>query len=172
MKGWAKTLIASAAVAAVIVGVNVVRVNSAASEALKHTGEIRAYSYYRYGVVPDVVVFDLREVKGNASNAMVLGRFFAFAEEMKDREFREVHLAFRGETKFIMRGGDFRKIGREFSWQNPVYLVRTLPAKLRSPDGRAAYSTWSGGMLGVLSAQMNDVNDIAREWYLDDMLKI
>ena len=79
--------------------------------------------------------------------------------------------AYKGRTKFILDGDDFREIGRENSWQNPVYTIRTLPEKLRTPDGRRAYSSVSGGLLGVLSVQMNNVNEIARDWYLNEMVR-
>lgn len=171
MTGLTRAVLWGAVGVAVLAGVNFVRVHSAASEALKYTDEISVASYYRFGVVPDAIVFDLWKVEWNASNALILGRFFAFAEEMKDREFREVRLAYRGETKFILDGDDFREIGRENAWQNPVYTIRTLPEKLRTPDGRRAYSTWTGGMIGVLGAQMDDVNKMAQDWYLDDMIE-
>jgi len=98
------------------------------------------------------------------------GVFLRFSDKMKDRKFREVRLAYRGETKFILSGKDFRDIGREYSYQNPVYIVRTFPEKLRTPDGKKAFSTWSGGLLGVLGRQMEDVNELGQRWYLGDML--
>ena len=154
-----------------VVGVNVIRVHMPGQEAVKYTDEITIASYYRFGVVPDSIVFDLRQVGWDASSALILGRFFAFAEEFKDREFREIRLAYKGNTKFILDGNDFSEIGRENSWQNPVYTIRSFPEKLRTPDGRRAYSSVSGGWLGVLNVQMNNVNKIARDWYLDEMVR-
>lgn len=166
-----KTLALSAFIlSAGLVGVNAIRVHMPGQEALKYTDEITVASYYRFGVLPDSIVFDLRHVGWDASGALILGRFFAFAEEFKDREFREVRLAYKGRTKFILDGDDFREIGQENSWQNPVYTIRTFPEKLRKPDGTRAYSSWSGGMLGVLNAQMGNVNEITRDWYLNDMV--
>lgn len=153
-----------------IAAVNVARVNSSASEASKYQDDISAHAYYQYGVVPDTIVFDLWDVGRSASQAEVLGVFLRFAEEMKNREFREIRLAYRGETKFVLDGDDFHKIGTEFSYQNPVYTVRTFPEKLRTPDGGRAFSTWSGGLLGVVGQQMEDVNELGRRWYLDSIL--
>ncbi len=164
-----KLLLGAAVIAAALSGVNYVRVHQPAQEALKYTDEVSVASYYRFGVVPDAIVFDLRTVRYDASGALILGRFFKFAEEMKDRQFREVRLAYKGETKFILDGDDFHEIGQQNSFQNPLYTVRTFPSKLRAPDGTSAYSSWSGGLLGVLNAQMGDVNQMSRDWYLDDM---
>lgn len=168
---WKKLALGALIVSVGVVGVNAVRVHMPGQKALKYTDKITVASYYRFGVVPDSIVFDLRDVSWDASGALILGRFFAFAEEFKDRKFGEVRLAYKGRTKFILDGDDFRKIGRENSWQNPVYTIRTFPEKLRTPDGRRAYSSWSGGMLGVLNAQMSDVNKITRDWYLNDMIR-
>ena len=67
-------------------------------------------------------------------------------------------------------GDEFLKIGQEYSYQNPVYSVRTFPEKLRVPSGEPAYSSWTGGLLGVVGAQMDDVNEMARAWYISDLL--
>lgn len=170
MMNWKTLSLAAFILSASLVGVNAIRVHIPGQEAVKYTGEITIASYYRFGVVPDSIVFDLRHVGWDASGALILGRFFAFAEEFKDREFREVRLAYKGKTKFILDGNDFSEIGRENSWQNPVYTIRTFPEKLRTPDGRRAYSSVSGGMLGVLSAQMDNVNQTTRDWYVNDMV--
>jgi len=167
---WRQLAVGALILLAGVVGVNAVRVYMPGQEAVKYTDEITVASYYRFGVVPDSIVFNLRHVGWDASGALILGRFFAFAEEFKDREFREVRLAYKGRTKFILDGNDFSEIGRENSWQNPVYTIRTFPEKLRTPDGRRAYSSFSGGMLGVLSAQMGNVNEITRDWYLNDIV--
>ena len=170
MMQWKTLTFTAFIVFASVVGLNVIRVHVPGQQAVKYTDEITIASYYRFGVVPDSIVFDLRHVGWDASGALILGRFFAFAEEFKDREFREIRLAYKGKTKFILDGSDFNEIGQENSWQNPVYTIRTFPEKLRTPDGMKAYSSVSGGVLGVLSVQMNNVNEIARDWYLDEML--
>ena len=170
MKNIVKYSIAILSALAGTAAVNVIRVNSAASEAGKYQDGISAHAYYQFGVVPDSIVFDLWNVGGRTSQAEVLGVFLRFAEKMKGREFREVRLAYHGEVKFVLDGGDFHDIGRGFSYQNPVYIVRTFPEKLSTPDGRRAFSTWSGGLLGVVGQQMEDVNELGRRWYLDDIL--
>ena len=122
------------------------------------------------GVVRDSIVYDVWDLGPTASQAEVLGGFMRFADALKDREFREVRLAFRGQTKFILPGRNFAAMGDEFSYQNPVYTILTFPEKLTRPDGRPAFDSWSGGWIGVMSAQMDDVNELGRQWYLDDLL--
>jgi len=52
-----------------------------------------------------------------------------------------------------------------------VYTIRTFPQNVRKLDGTPAYETWSGGMLGVLSRQREDVNQFARDWFIADLAK-
>jgi hypothetical protein len=71
-----------------------------------------------------------------------------------------------------MSGSVFASLGSEFSaGQNPVFLIRTLPEKLRTPDGHPAFETWTGGLLGVLGAQLEDHAEFHRRWYLNDLLR-
>lgn len=164
-----KWILVVAGLAACVVAVNIARVNGAATTAARYQDDITSYAYYRFGIIPDSIVFDLRSVGWGASQVQVLGVFLRFAREMKDRDFREVRLSYRGRTKFILGGDEFSDIGQEYQYQNPVYTIRTFPEKLRTPDGRRAFSTWSGGLLGVVGQQMEDVNALGRRWYLDDM---
>jgi hypothetical protein len=153
-----------------IIALNFVRVYMP-FRAASQNNDLTAVSYYRFGVVPDSIVFDLWGVGPNESHASVMGAFLRFADEMKDRDFREVRLAYRGDTRFILGGRDFADIGREHEWQNPVFTLRTFPEKLKTTDGRDAFSTWTGGMLGVMSSQMDDLNQLRDEWYFDDMVR-
>ena len=152
-----------------LIAFNVLAVHRHAHAALKGSDDITIVAYYRNGIMVNSIVYDLWGVSPEASHAFILGRFFQFAEELEGRDFKEVRLAYRGKTKFILDGDDFGDIGRSYKYQNPVYIVRTLPEKLKTPSGRDAYSSWSGGALGVLGAQMDDVNQMARDWYLADM---
>ncbi|BAV45427.1 Uncharacterized protein MLTONO_0524 [Mesorhizobium loti] len=69
-----------------------------------------------------------------------------------------------------MDGDYFRQTGREREWQNPVYVIRTLPENLKRIDGEPAFDTWTGGWLGVASKQMEDHAEFHKQWYLRDML--
>lgn len=155
---------------AVVVGLNWVRVAAPAQESVKYRSGISAIGYYRYGIVPGTIVYDLRGVEGEASAASVLGGFFEFAGAMKDRDFDEVLLAWRGDVRFRLPGDDFKEIGTSVAWENPVYLVRTFPERLKTPEGAPAFDVWTGGALGVLNAQMDDVNRLAETWFMRDAI--
>ena len=146
---------------------------SATRHAFAVTGQtanngISVWAYHAYLMNPNVLVIDVRDVDGNKSIADVMRVFFQIAEQFKDRQFSEIQLASRGTTKFLIRPQHFQTIGRTFATENPMYLLRTLPENIRRPDGRPAFETWTGGVLGVLGAQMDDLTRFARKWFLND----
>jgi hypothetical protein len=130
------------------------------------------FAYHRFGVDPSGIVYDLWDVPLDASFADIARLFFVFADEMRGRDFDRIYLAYRGRVKFVMDGRDFKTIGddRHFG-QNPIYMVRTLPEKLVRPDGQPAFGQWTGGWLGVTTKQLEDLNEMHRQWYLDEMLR-
>jgi len=148
--------------------INFARVDLPAQTALEGRDYVTAHAYYRYGVDPSSIVFDIWGTSVDASGAGVLGALFDFAEEMKNREFSYVYLAYRGNVRFRISGKKFSDIGQSLSYQNPVYLIRTLPESVEAPDGRSAFGSWSGGLLGVLNAQMEDVNQLNKDWWIND----
>ncbi len=164
-----RVVVISTLAVAALAATNYFRVSTHASVASKYR-DMDAWAYYKYGVFPDEIVFDLWGVEPQASAASVIGGFLDFAGELKDRDFSYVYFASRGRLKFRLSGTDFKQMGIEHDYQNPVYVVRTFPEKLENLDGRPAFSTWTGGMLGVLNEQMDDVNEFSRQWWLDDFL--
>ncbi|MBU0899170.1 MAG: hypothetical protein KKB03_04225 [Nanoarchaeota archaeon] len=72
---------------------------------------------------------------------------------------------------FKITGDYFCTLGKEYSWQNPVYTMRTFPENLMNPDGSRAYPEWTGGFIGVMGKQVEDFNDFHKKWWLDDMLE-
>ena len=150
---------------------NYVVVGAPARDALAEDGRndgLRLHVRWKQFVRPGTLVVDLREVDPSAVAPIDLYRaLFQVAASLyeNDREFDRVELARRGELIFIMDGVDFAGIGAGYSaGENPVYMIRTLPEKLYLPSGEPAFGTWTGGWLGVLSEQMQDVSDAALMW--------
>jgi hypothetical protein len=116
----------------------------------------------------NTLVYDLTSVDRNKSPADIFRVLLQFAEQIKDKEFSVIKLEHKGNLKFLIDGSYFHTLGNEYSFQNPVYTMRTFPANLKNPDGTSAYSEWTGGWLGVLGNQLEDFNDFNRKWYLND----
>jgi hypothetical protein len=131
---------------------------------------LQVYGYHRLGLIPSEIVFDIRNVSGTNSPADVTRLLLQFAEKLKERDFENVYLSFKGEPRFLLKGPYFKQLGQEYGTQNPAYTIRTMPQNLFWPDGRAAFATWTGGMLGVLSKQMEDFAEFHNIWWLHSLL--
>ena len=118
-----------------------------------------------------ILIYDLRGVSDKNSMADVFRVFLQFADKTKEVKYKTIKLAFRNKIKFIIEGEYFQKLGREHSVQNPVYTIRTFPEHLLFPDGKRAYSSWTGGLIGVAQKQMEDFNDFHKKWYLNDLIE-
>ncbi|WP_425990593.1 hypothetical protein [Brevundimonas sp. TWP2-3-2] len=120
---------------------------------------------YRTALIhPRDITLDLMSVDQVATIDLARG-LFQSAAALKDREFGQITLARAGKPVFVMSGADFKTLGKSFAaGENPIYLVRTLPEKLSLPNGQEAFGTWSGGWLGVLNGQMQDVNSFGPAW--------
>lgn len=171
-KNFAYLLAALVAIVGVIALVNYAflqRHLAAVLDADPRNSGIEASAHYQFYVVPSVLVFDLRSVSGTNSQMDVSRVLIQFAESQKDKTFETVKLAYRGNAKFLLKGDYFRTIGREYGVQNPVYTLRTFPENVYRLDGSPAFGTWTGGWLGVLSKQMDDLNEFHQQWYIRDM---
>jgi hypothetical protein len=126
---------------------------------------IGLYAHCSWGVDPGSLTLDLVSLDAEKAPVDLLRALFQSAQAMKGRRFRTVVLAHRGKPLFELSGSDFQELGSEFEdGQNPIFLIRTLPEKLNTPDGQPAFGRWEGGLLGVLSKQMEDVTSFARAW--------
>ena len=100
----------------------------------------------------------------------VFRRLLKAAEALKDRDYARVYLSSHGKEKFYLEGAYFKQIGEERNFQNPVYTIRTFPENVYRLDGTRAFGSWEGGFIGVMGQQMNDANDLQKEWWVDDAL--
>ncbi|MEK0337272.1 MAG: hypothetical protein QQN41_07555 [Nitrosopumilus sp.] len=127
--------------------------------------------HYKNYVIPNVLVFNLKDVADDKAIADVFRVLLQTTSVLKEKDFETIELAFKGTSKFKIKGIYFRELGKEYETQNPVYTMRTFPENLLDMNGQSAYSEWTGGLLGVLNKQMEDFNDFNKKWYLESLSK-
>lgn len=137
----------------------------------QRNSKLTVWAYHRFGVQPHVIVIDLRGFSDDVSSTDVMRALLQAAEAHKASKFDRVVLAYKGTAKFLLQGDYFQTLGRDYGSQNPIYTLRTLPENVYRMDGSAAYGTWTGGVLGVMAKQMEDLTKFSRDWYLDDAVK-
>lgn len=134
-------------------------------------GKLSVWAYHRYLVTPGTVVFDLRSVSMESSAIDADRVMLRFAQALKERRFERVILAYKGTPKFQFKGDYFQGLGKDFEGQNPIYTLRTLPENVLKLDGTQAFGSWTGGWIGVVGKQMEDLTAFHAQWFLDDVLR-
>jgi hypothetical protein len=168
-KAW--LAIATTSLALCVAGINYFGAHRPASERLAQdprNEKLALWLHYQYGLKPGTLVVDLRRFSDEAAIADIMRALLHAAEAHKSSRFDRVLLAYRGKPKFMLQGEFFQTIGQEFQHQNPLYTLRTFPQNVYKLDGSQAYGEWTGGWLGVVGKQMEDVNRFAKDWFLND----
>ena len=110
--------------------------------------------HFEYYFKKSVLIYNLKSVANDKAKVDVFRVLLQFSEKMKDNHFDQIFLSFRGNKKFQVEGKYFKTLGEEYSWQNPVYTMRTFPENLMYVDNSNSYPEWTGGLLGVSNKQM------------------
>jgi hypothetical protein len=159
-----KTLGAVVAIAMVLVAINA-WIAIPVAVALQGEPNVHVVSYRRWLVSPSDIVFDVWDVSPQASMVDVDRNLFKAAEGLKDRRYRVVVLAYRGRGRYLLDGDEFKTIGETRATENPIYLIRTMPEHVSKLDGSPAFETWTGGWLGVITRQLQDLNEFNMRWF-------
>jgi hypothetical protein len=157
-----------------IYGFNYFRLQSQMNDVLKddpRNNGVEVSVHYGNYVNPSILIYNLKSISKMNSMADVFRVFLQFSEKVQLKKFDVVELSFIGKTKFKINGDYFQTLGKKYSWQNPVYTMRTFPENLINLDGSIAYPEWTGGWLGVVGKQMEDFTDFHKKWYLEDIAK-
>lgn len=131
---------------------------------------VEVWVHYSWLINPNEIKYDLRNVSDNNSTADVTRILLQYSEKLKDKKYDKVILSYKGMSKFYFKGEYFQTLGEEYEFQNPIYTLRTMPENVYRLDGDPQYGTWTGGWLGVMGKQLEDLNSFAQDWYLNDIL--
>lgn len=131
---------------------------------------VSVFFHFEWLVNPSVIVFDIREVKSDKSPMDVSRVLLQLSEALKDNNYKKVILSFKGRPKFMLEGDFLKKTGMEYGIQNPAYTLRSLPQNVYNLDGTQAFPTWTGGLIGVLGKQMEDLTEFHKQWYINELV--
>lgn len=118
----------------------------------------------------DVLILNTKSCK-NSRPVDVFRVLWSLSNKVADIDFEEVRLLNHGKHVYTLSGGDFSRLGQQRRGGFlPLYVLRTFPAKLRTPDGDPAFPTWAGGIIQVMGVQMEQFNHFIRKWCLPEMV--
>tara|TARA_B100000315_G_C14281900_1_gene453407 strand:+ start:109 stop:594 length:486 start_codon:yes stop_codon:yes gene_type:complete len=132
---------------------------------------VTIYAHYDNFINPNIIIFNFWDIEEDKAMADIDRVLLQFSEQIKNGDYQKLIFSFRFNKKFYINGDYLTKLGKEYSTQNPVYTLRTLAENIYKLNGQKAFSTWTGGLLGVIKEQMDDHNTFHQEWYLEDWAK-
>lgn len=129
------------------------------------TGVVEARVSYAGLFGTDTVVFDLRD--GGSSGARRIDPIhllMQFSSKLNLYSVDRVVLARNGNKRFYIASADLRPLANSYDNGGRAWAFNNLPATVHRVDGTRAYSEWTGGWLGVLQKQSEDLNRFITEW--------
>ncbi len=119
----------------------------------------------RVGYTPGgYIVFDVRSCKGDSRLIDSLHLLMQFGSKIKDESFTHLSVASGGEEVYRLEKSDLDELAHQYELGARIWAFDHWPERLRKPTGERAYESWSGGFLGVMKAQAEDLNEALRAW--------
>ena len=128
-------------------------------------GGVEADVYYDGYFSCDVVVFDLQD--GGSLRARRIDPvhlFLQFSGKLDLYSVERVVLARNGSKVFYISASDLRRLSDSYAGGGRVWAFNHLPESVRTMSGLRAYVQWTGGWLGVLKEQTEDLNEFIGDW--------
>jgi hypothetical protein len=110
------------------------------------------------------VVFDVRSCKGDSRLIDPLHLLMQFGYKLRDDSFHHLSVASAGEEVYRLEKPDLDELSRQYELGARIWAFDHWPERLRKPSGERAFGSWSGGFLGVMRAQAEDLNEALRTW--------
>jgi hypothetical protein len=113
----------------------------------------------------DTILFDLRDgASSGARRIDPVHLLMQFADKLDLSTVQRVVLARNGQSRFYVAGSDLQRLAESYAGGGRVWAFNNLPASVRRMDGTRAFDEWTGGWLGVLKQQTEDLNSFITEW--------
>jgi len=126
---------------------------------------VNASVSYEGFVGSDIVVFDLRDgSKSGARRIDPVHLLMQFADKIDLYEVDRVILARNGQQRFYLQSKDLRPLVNSYAGGGRIWAFKNLPASIYRMSGSRPFGEWTGGWLGVLQKQSEDLNDFLTAW--------
>jgi hypothetical protein len=110
------------------------------------------------------IVFDVRSCKGNCRLIDPLHLLLQFGYKVRDDRFGHLAISAGGQEVYRLAKSDVDELAREYELGGRIWAFNQWPERLRKPTGERAFGTWSGGLLGVIKGQIEDMTEAIKTW--------
>ena len=121
--------------------------------------------YYDTYLANDAVVFDWRS-GGSSQERRIdpVHLLLQFCEKLDLHSVDRVILARNGRRVFYVLSADLKPLVESYANGGRVWAFNHLPESARTMSGQRAFEQWTGGWLGVLKEQTDDLNELIDDW--------
>jgi hypothetical protein len=134
-----------------------------ALEACDSYPRLNAKVYYTDSLSLDSVTFDFIEAR-SARKIDLAHLMLEFAHKVDGKGPNKLVLARQGKPLYYLNWTDVHELADEYTYGNPIWSFNHLPERLHRMDGSKPYGTWTGGVLGVLKGQSEDLLSFLEAW--------
>lgn len=125
---------------------------------------IDARAYYVW-MSPDSIVLDLGSNHSSGVRRIdVLHLLLQFLSEIEYSGVRRVFLASEGNRIYFVEVSECEDLVESYDGGGRLWALNNCPSRVRNLDGSPAFESWSGGWLGVLKEQSEDIVTLADRW--------
>jgi hypothetical protein len=110
------------------------------------------------------IVFDVRSCKGDSRLIDPLHLLLQFGRKIRNESFSHILLAAGGTEVYRLNKSDLDELTDQYELGGRIWAFNHWPERLRKPTGERAFESWSGGLLGVMNGQIEDINMALKTW--------
>lgn len=130
-----------------------------------HSSEVaKIRVWYANAFTQREVVFDYQQPKSATRRIDPVHLLMQFGDEIDLYSVEKVHLANNGKIIYYIDSVDFRPLVESYSNGGRIWSFNNLPSRVRTPIGIRVFEEWTGGLLGVLKAQTEDLGVLLETW--------
>ena len=110
------------------------------------------------------IVFDIRSYKDECRLIDPLHLLLQFGYKIRDERIDYLSLGSRGEEKYRLPKSDLDELSKQYELGARIWAFEHWAERLRKPTGEHAFDSWSGGFLGVMKQQTEDMGTGLKTW--------
>lgn len=103
------------------------------------------------------IVFDVRVCKADSRRVDALHLLLQFGDKIKDEKIEYLSISSGGMEVYRLPKSDLDELAKQYRLGAELWALNHWPERLRKPTGERAFEEWSGGVLAVLQAQLDDI---------------
>jgi DNA-directed RNA polymerase subunit RPC12/RpoP len=120
--------------------------------------------YYRGYLSTRDIVFDFQTGAAKGRRIDPVHLLMQFASRLNLAGTDNVYLARDGDERFRVASRSLDPLASSYENGGRIWAFNNLPAAVRRIDGSQAYGEWTGGWLGVMKGQVEDLGSFLEQW--------